>query len=229
MIEDDVMGLLGIARFEDQHGDKETARIVEAAYDEIRRLEARVDQLLAANTLEVERRRKPETATTKTQIRDFLGFECRVHKDSGVSRPADRSRWGDEALIAEARELAMEEREHLWPTACWMIKELTYRLEQARAHAEYDELLEWRKVFGHLGSPDEAGNAINNKDAKQAEELAVLRDMEHWVRALGSPSLPRMAILTRLDLLRSEESSREGQSQENHAPAREGCPEGKQA
>ena len=38
------------------------------------------------------------------------------------------------------------------------------------------ELEDWRDVFGHLGSPDEAGNSINRKLDEKDREIEGLRE-----------------------------------------------------
>jgi len=37
-----------------------------------------------------------------------------------------------------------------------------------------EEIRRWREVFGHLGTPDAAGNAINEKDAALRAKVAAL-------------------------------------------------------
>jgi hypothetical protein len=44
---------------------------------------------------------------------------------------------------------------------------------------DMEELRQWREVFGHLGAPDIAGNAINEKDAALRARIDELHDQRH--------------------------------------------------
>lgn len=45
---------------------------------------------------------------------------------------------------------------------------------RARSQSE-QQVAEWRSVFGHLGTPDEAGNAINAKRTRLEKQVAALK------------------------------------------------------